>query len=106
MADGPKTKDAQTTENAQQALTSPNIPHLYSNGFISGMGNGDCFVVLLQNGRPVATINLSYTVTKSLANTLGSIISDLEKNSGNVIMTTKDLDGVLAKAQGTPVGVD
>jgi len=79
------------------AVSSPDIPHLYANGFISALGNGDTLLVLQQNGRPVASLNLSFTLAKTLSESLADIIKDLEKKSDNVIMTTKDLDKILVK---------
>jgi hypothetical protein len=81
------------------AVDSPDIPHLYANGFISAIGNGDTLLVFQQTGRPIATLNLSFTVAKTLVKKLGAIIEDLEKNSGNTIMTTGDLDEVLRKTK-------
>lgn len=81
------------------AVESPDIPHLYANGFISAIGNGDTLLVLQQTGRPIATLNLSFTVAKTLVQKLGGIIENLEKASGNDIMTTSDLDEALKKTK-------
>lgn len=88
-----------TVDEVNLAVDSPDIPHLYANGFISAIGNGDTLLVFRQTGRPIATLNLSFTVAKTLVKKLGAIIEDLEKNSGNNIMTTSDLDEVLKKTK-------
>lgn len=86
------------------AVDSPDIPHLYANGFISAIGNGDTLLVLQQTGRPIATLNLSFTVAKTLAQKLGAVIENLEKDSGNNIMTTSDLDEALKKTKKRKIG--
>jgi len=86
-------------ETIKFAINAPDLPHLYANGFISALGNGDTLLVLQQSGRPIATLNLSFTLAKTLVNKLGNIIEDLEKDSGNIIMTTADMDKILANRQ-------
>lgn len=81
------------------AVNAPDIPHLYANGFINAMGNGDTVLILQQNGKPIATLNLSFTLTKTLAQKLEQIIGDLEKDTKNIIMTTDDISGALAKRE-------
>jgi hypothetical protein len=71
------------------------VPHLYFNGFASGLGTGDVTVVLEQNGTPVATLNMSFTVAKTFAVSIGSLIATLETRSERSIMTTDDIDEVL-----------
>lgn len=79
------------------AVNTPDIPHLYANGFINAMGNGDTVLILQQNGKPIATLNLSFTLTKTLAQKLEQIIGKLEKDTKNIIMTTDDIGEALAK---------
>ncbi len=81
------------------AVNSPDLPHLYANGFISVLGNGDTLLVLQQSGRPIATLNLSFTLAKTLVQKLGGIIESLETDSGNTIMTTDDMSRILAKRE-------
>lgn len=69
-----------------------NAPQIYFNGFASGLGNGDVNCVLERNGQPVAVLNMSFTLAKTLAVSLGSIISQVEERAGRDIMTTHDID--------------
>lgn len=73
------------------ALSDPELPKLYCNGFIVSVGTGDVFFVLKLNETPVAILNVSYTVAKTLAQKLSSAIANLEDRTGNSIMTTDDV---------------
>lgn len=87
----------QEAEKYKQAIVDPNIPHLYFNGFANAQGNSDITVLLQLNLVPVGTLSLSYTMAKTLSQKLGEIVSELEKASGNTIMTTDDVTKSLAK---------
>ena len=69
-----------------------NIPHIYSNGFSIILGTGDVIILLKEVGINVATLNLSYTVAKTLSEKLGGVIKILENKTGNTIMTTEDIE--------------
>jgi hypothetical protein len=75
------------------------VPHVYFNGFASGLGNGDIAVVLERNGTPVATLNMSFTVAKTFAVAIGSLVAALETASGRSIMTTDDVDVTLGRKE-------
>lgn len=70
------------------------VPEIYTNGFITGLGSGDVFVVLERNGSPVAILNMSYTVAKTIAAALGNTIAQLEEKTGREMLTTTDLERV------------
>lgn len=72
----------------RQALEDPSIPKMYFNGFINVIGTADIIIVIKQNDRPIALLNTSYTVAKTLVEKLGKTISSLETQTGNTIMTT------------------
>lgn len=74
----------------ENALAS-DVPHLYFNSFLNALGTSDMLLILERHGRPVAVLNTSYTVAKTLAHKLGQLIVDLEKKTGNTIMTTDDV---------------
>ena len=72
----------------QTAVQNVQVPKIYANGFANAVGQGDTITVLQQNGVPVAVLNLSFTVAKTLAEKLGEVIMKLEKDTDNTIMTT------------------
>ncbi len=75
----------------KEGLEIPDLQNIYANGFITAIGNGDVVILLKNNDKPIASLNLSYTVAKSLCQILGTAISSLEQKTGNVIMTTHDV---------------
>ncbi|TXI71086.1 MAG: hypothetical protein E6Q41_00680 [Cyclobacteriaceae bacterium] len=93
MADKLSTID----ELIQKAVESNEIPKIYFNVFGNGLGNSDIVIVLQSNGKPVAVLNTSFTIAKTLVQKLNDVIGIIEKNSGNTIMTTMDIDKALTK---------
>ncbi len=79
-----------------KAVDSTETPKFYANGFNNGLGIGDIVTVLMQNNKPVAVVNLSYTVAKTLAIKLNDLILRLEEDTGNVIMTTDQIEKSLS----------
>ena len=73
------------------------IPHIYSNGFNVILGPGDVIIILKRMGNNVATLNLSYTLAKTMSEKLGSVIKHLENKTGNIIMTTDNIEKSLSK---------
>ncbi len=80
-----------------EALENPEIQRIYANGFVNAMGVGDIMILLQNSKKPIAVLNLSYTVAKTLAIKLGALISQLEDSTGNTIMTTDDIEKSLSK---------
>jgi hypothetical protein len=76
-------------------IKDSDIPKYYSNGFITSIGNGDALIIFQQNGITIASLNLSYTVAKTLSLKLGEIIKKIENGTGNAIMITADMDKVI-----------
>ena len=89
--------DDEQMVNIRQAMASPDIPHIYFNGFINAVGNSDITVLLQNNGHINATLSISFTMAKTLSLKLKSIIDQLEKNSGNSIMNTDEVGEALSK---------
>lgn len=73
------------------------IPQLYFNGFTNATGSGDFLLILQRNGRPVATLNTSYTVAKTLAESLTKMVARFENTTGNRIMTTHEVEAALGQ---------
>lgn len=78
-------------DQIEQAVKSESLPNIYFNGFITSIGSGDILVILKRHNKPVAVLNTSYTVAKTLATKLGGAIENLEKKTGTIIMTTEDV---------------
>ena len=116
MADAPgDTKPADATDAAlktteatdaalKAALQDAGIPKVYANGFALGLGNADVFIVFQRFGpNPVAVVNLSYTLAKTLAQRLGWVVSEFERVIGEQnILTTDRIDEAFKKNQSRP----
>ena len=79
-----------------KALES-DVEQIYFNSVVNSIGSGDILIVLERNGKPVATLNTSYTVAKTFALKLAQLIGNLEGLTGNTIMTTDDVAAKLAQ---------
>jgi hypothetical protein len=82
-----------------QAVSDNDVPKYYFNGFTNGVGNSDIVIVLQSNNKPIALLNTSFTIAKTLVKKLNESIQLIEKSSGNVIMTTEDLDKAFQKSE-------
>lgn len=95
-----KTEDIKKLEEElNKAIKNPEIPKVYANGFMTAIGIGDITILLKNSGKPIAVLNLSYTVAKTLSIKLGGLISQLESSTGNTIMTTDDIKKSLSKGE-------
>ncbi|HOU57021.1 MAG TPA: hypothetical protein PK556_08785 [Smithellaceae bacterium] len=73
---------------------------IYFNGFAFGVGSGDMLITLLRQGVPVATMNASFPVLKTLAMQLGAAVADIERKMGQPVLTIDELSGRLNPNQG------
>jgi hypothetical protein len=80
-----------------QAGLDADIPEIYFNGFVSGVGSGDLLLILQRDGKPVARLNTSFTLAKTLAIKLTGLIHNLEGSTGTKIMTTDDVNNKMPK---------
>lgn len=77
------------------------VPHIYFNGFTASLGTGDVVAVVERNGEPVAVLNLSYTIAKSVSAALGQVVAQLEDRAGREILTAHDVE-VMFTLGGSP----
>jgi len=89
-----ETADAEIRHRLLAALEA-DIPTLYMNGFVNSISAGDITTLLERNGKPVAIINMSFTVAKTLSIALGQIIAQIEERSGRNMLTTHELAKLL-----------
>jgi hypothetical protein len=73
------------------------ITAIYFNGFGAGISMGDIAIPISLNGVHFATLNVSYSVAKTLGESLVSLISTLETATGNHIMTAQEIEKATAK---------
>ena len=92
------TKQSNITVELLQKAVESDVPRIYANGFGIGVGNADVVVVLQLNGVPVSVLNLSYTLAKTLAQKLGTVISEFEQNAAQNLLTTDRIDELMRDA--------
>lgn len=66
-------------------------PFLYANGFVNGLGLTDAYVVLQANARPVAVVNMSLSIVKTLGQNLLAMIASYEQQTNQIVPTVEDL---------------
>jgi hypothetical protein len=75
------------------------VPSIYFNGFVTKLGFADIVVALERNGSPVGALNMSYTVAKSFAFSLSQAIAQLEEITGRDMLTTAEVEKMVADQQ-------
>lgn len=80
------------TERMKSALESKEVTQIAANTFTSAYGNSDIIVLLERNGSPVAILNLSYTLAKSLAIDLSNTVAAIENGVGQAIPTMNEIE--------------
>lgn len=86
----------QSVEERIEGGLNADIPKIYFNSFANTVGPGDVLIVLENSGKPVATLNCSFTVAKTLAAKLNVTLQHLEAATKNKIMTTDEIQGGLS----------
>jgi hypothetical protein len=71
----------------QAGLQLPNEKKFYANGFSIAISAADVILILLLNNQPIATVNITHSVAKSIVETLGVILKQFEKKTRSKITT-------------------
>lgn len=79
-------------ERRIEAALSADVPDIYANGFVTTIGAADVLLVLERHGRPEARMNLSYSLAKTLGESLSGAVQKFEEKTGANIPTTHDVD--------------
>lgn len=82
-------------QDVLKVISLPDLPKMYANGFQIVVSNSDVAILLIHNKVPVAVVNVSYTVAKTLSEKVGELIRTLETKSERSIMTTDDINKYL-----------
>ena len=81
----------QLKQAVQNALNDDDTPQLYANGFVTGVGYSDAYLIVQTNGKPVAAINMSFSTLKTLALYITSIVDTVEKQLGQELLTNQQI---------------
>jgi len=76
----------------KEANESEEVIKIYANGFANFFTNSDIGVIFSRNNKPIALLNISLTLAKTLVEKLGQMILDFEKNTDIKILTTADIE--------------
>jgi len=87
----------QLHEIAQKAFLNDEVPRLYINGFLNGMGVGDAYLVLQTNGKTIAVVNMPLTTLKTLARSLTIMAQGVEEQLGQEILTIQQFQEKITK---------
>ena len=74
------------------AALAHDTPLYYANGFVSVNGPSDMLIGFERNGKPNVSVNLSYTLAKTLHQQLGQMIADLENRTNRSFLTTQQVE--------------
>ncbi|MGV3518937.1 hypothetical protein [Luteitalea sp.] len=86
-------------ERIKGALRDPAVPKLYGNGFVVRISSSDLSLILENSGNSVAVISMSYTLAKTLAQKLGTVVAELEARTGREMLTTDQVNTALQSAE-------
>jgi hypothetical protein len=75
-----------------EAIESGEVIKIYANGFANFFTNSDIGLIFSRNNKPIALLNISLTLAKTLVEKLGQMIHDFEKNTDIKILTTTDIE--------------
>ena len=84
-------------EITKNALQKEGVPNLYMNGFISGAGLGDAYLIIQTNGKTTAVVNMSLSTLKTLAGNLMATTQKVEEKLGQEIPTLQELQEQFSK---------
>jgi hypothetical protein len=85
-----------TQVSLKAAIDSNDVPKIYANAFGIALTNADVVIVLQRFAtNPVAVVNLSYTLAKTLSQRLGQAVAEFEKLIEQDILTTDRIDGAM-----------
>jgi hypothetical protein len=99
-------EDRKISELHQQMLQTAfasSVPRIYTNGFIIGQTASDMVMLLVNNGAPVAIVNMSYASAKSLKDDMTTSIATLESILGETIKTVGEINKLMSDRKDTNV---
>ncbi len=77
-------------------VMSSDLPKLYCNSFINALGINDVTIILQQNGKSVASLNLSLITAKSMALKLTELVQRFEAATNTTVPTSDEVAKLMA----------
>ena len=91
-----ESSDIATADLMQNGLELPAERQFYFNGYLFTVSPSDVTIVLLQNDQPVALLNTSHTLAKTLTTAIEKELKNLEEKTGQRILTTVEISAALS----------
>jgi hypothetical protein len=88
-----------------EATESEEVLKIYANGFAGFFTNSDVGLIFSRNNKPIAVLNISLTLAKTLVEKLAQMIHDFEKNTDIKILTTSDIEEKFLKKKQKDAGL-
>ena len=85
----------------RKVVNDPTIPRFYANQSYNVNTGRDLSILLLNNNVPVAVLNLSFNMAKTLALQIGELIRDFEDTTNTQILTILEIDESFKKKEKT-----
>jgi hypothetical protein len=97
LTPAPAPTKPKTVDPLDEALNTPDVQHLYANGFALGLTTADVSIILKQFNRPFAVMSLSYTLAKTLSEKLARLVAEWETKTGQRLVTTDQIQLAFSK---------
>ena len=81
----------------QNYSNNPEVLKLYVNRTLVGNTASDMFIIGQSTGTPPTVIQLSFNTAKTLAMDILGMISQIENQTGQKILTMRDIQGLISK---------
>jgi hypothetical protein len=78
-------------DQVKLAINDDSLPQIYFNGFSIATTSGDAILVLKLNEKPIAVLNTSYTLAKTLLVKMGGVLTKYESSTQETILTTDEV---------------
>jgi hypothetical protein len=83
----------------QEGLNLPEEKQIYFNGFVVSLSPTDAIIVLQKNNKPIASLNVSHSLAKTLVGQLGGIIENFERETNIKIPTLEQVAEAIQNAE-------
>lgn len=91
------TNESEFDARLQEGLQLTDDKKYYFNGFTISISPPDFVIILQNNNEPIAYLNTTHSVAKTLAVKISGILSDFEKSTKHKIPTLDDLKEEIKK---------
>ena len=99
MADGVSRLDENELRGIAELMEKSETPMYYINSAAAGISLSDITIVGMIDGKPTCRINMSFTMAKSVAQTLTEVVENVEGLMKQKIFTIDDMSEAAASSE-------